>query len=100
MAAGAAQPFLEHGARHARVRAGEQARRMELHHLHVAQRQPGAQRHGEAVAGLVARGRVVLVHRRPAARGEKHRFRAHETYSPVRMSMNKTPEIAFEFFLL
>ena len=35
----AAQSFLEHRAGHSRVRAGEQARGMELHHLHVAQRQ-------------------------------------------------------------
>jgi hypothetical protein len=33
---------------------------MELHHLHVAQRQARAQRHREAVAALVARGRVEL----------------------------------------
>ena len=54
IAAGAAQAFLEHGAGHARMRAGEQARRMELHHLHVAQRQPRAQRHRETIAALVA----------------------------------------------
>ena len=73
IAARAAQSFLEHGARHARARAGEQARGMELHHLHVAQREPGAQRHREAVAALVARGRVEAVHRRTAAGGEQHR---------------------------
>ena len=78
IAAGAAQAFLEHRAGHARVRAGEQAGRMELHHLHVAQRQAGAQRHRQAVAALVARRRVVLVHRRPAAGREQHRLRLHE----------------------
>ena len=40
IAAGAAQPFLEHRAGHARVRAREQPGGMELHHLHVAQRSP------------------------------------------------------------
>ena len=43
IAAGAAQAFLQHGAGHAGVGPGEQAGRMELHHLHVAQRQAGAQ---------------------------------------------------------
>jgi len=78
IAAGAAQAFLEHRAGHARVRAGEQPGGVELHHLHVAQRESGAQRHREAVAALVARGRVIAVHRRPAAGGEQHRFRAHQ----------------------
>ncbi len=32
----------------------------------------------EAVAALVARGRVVLVHGRPAAGGQQHRLRLHE----------------------
>ena len=36
--------------------AGEQAGGMELHHLHVAQRQAGAQRHGEAVQLLSPEG--------------------------------------------
>src|SRR5258708_1077511 len=36
-AAGAAQPLLEHGAGHPRVGPGEEPRRVELHHLHVAQ---------------------------------------------------------------
>jgi len=51
---------------------------MELHHLHVAQRKAGAQCHGEAIAALVARGRVIAVHRRPAASGEQHGLGAHE----------------------
>ena len=70
--AGAAQAFLQDRAGHARLGAREQAGRMELHHLHVAQRQAGAQRHGDAVHALVARGRVVAVHGRPAAGGEQH----------------------------
>jgi len=37
VAAGPAQPLLEHRAGHARVRSSEQPGRMELHHLHVAQ---------------------------------------------------------------
>ncbi len=78
VASGAAQPFLQHGAGHARVRAGEEAGRMELHHLHVAQRQAETQGHREAVAALVARRCVVAVHRRAAAGGEQHRFRLHE----------------------
>ena len=78
VAAGAAQPFLQHGAGHPRVRPGEQSGRMELHHLHVAQRKPEAQRHREAVAALVAGRRVIPVHRGAAAGGEQHRLRLHE----------------------
>ena len=78
MAAGAAQAFLQHGAGHAGVGAGEEAGRVELHHLHVAQRQPGAQRHGDAVHALVAGGRVVAVHGGAAAGGEQHRAGADE----------------------
>ena len=57
---------------------------MELHHLHVAQRQPRAERHRESVAGLVAGGRVVLVHRRTAAGREHDRAgaREHELAGP------------------
>ena len=51
---------------------------MELHHLHVAQRQPVAQRHRESVAALVARRRVKAVHRRPAAGREQHGLRLDE----------------------
>ena len=50
MPAGAAQALLQHRAGHARVGPGQQAGRVELHHLHVAQRQPQPQRHGQAVA--------------------------------------------------
>ena len=52
---------------------------MELHHLHVAESQAVAQRHGEAIHGLVARGRVVLVHRRPAAGGQQYGVRLDQT---------------------
>ena len=72
MAACAAQPFFQYRASHPRVRAREQAGRMELHHFHVAQRQPGAKRHRETIAALVARRRVEPVHRRAAAGGEQH----------------------------
>ena len=41
-------------------------------------REPRAQRHREAVAALVARGRVVAVHRGTAAGGEQHARRLHE----------------------
>lgn len=51
---------------------------MELNHLHVAQRQPGAKRHREPVARLVTRGRVIAVHRRTAAGREHDRTRADE----------------------
>ncbi len=51
---------------------------MELHHLHVAQREPRAQRHRHAVAALVARGRVEAIHRGAAAGGEQHALRLHE----------------------
>ena len=74
VAAGAAQPFLQHRAGHARVRAGEQAGRVELHHLHVAQGQAAAQGHGQPVHALVARRRVVAVHGRPAAGRQQHRL--------------------------
>ncbi len=73
IAARAAQAFLQHRAGHARVGAGEQAGRVELHHLHVAQRQAEPQRHGDAVHALVARRRVVAIHRRAAAGREQHR---------------------------
>src|SRR5262245_36341167 len=39
MPTGAAQAFLEHGSGHARVGTRKQTRRMELHHLHIPQRQ-------------------------------------------------------------
>ena len=45
---------------------------MELHHLHVAQRQARAQRHGQAVHALVAGRRVIAVHGRPAAGRQQH----------------------------
>ena len=51
---------------------------MELHHFHVAQRRPGAQRHRQAVAALFARGRVVFVHGRTAAGARHHGFRARQ----------------------
>ena len=39
MPAGTAEAFLEHGSGHTRVGTRQQARGMELYHLHVAQRQ-------------------------------------------------------------
>jgi hypothetical protein len=78
MPAGPAQPLLEHGAGHAGAGAGEEAGRVELHHLHVAQGEPGPERHGEPVTGFVAGGRVVLIHGRPAAGGEQRRLGAHQ----------------------
>ena len=51
---------------------------MKLHHFHIAQRQARTQRHRHAVAGFVARGRVVLVHRRPTAGGEQHGLCLHK----------------------
>ena len=56
--------------------------------------QARAQRHRQAVAALVARGRVVAVHGGPAAGGEQHRLRLHEQNSPLRMSIMSTPAIA------
>ena len=78
IAAGAAQALLQHGAGHPRAGAGIEARRVELHHLHVAQRQARLQRHRHAVAGLVARRRVVAVHGGAAAGREQHGLRPHE----------------------
>src|SRR6266513_1251446 len=74
----AAQPFFEHRAGHARVRAGEQPGGVDLHHFYVAQRQPRAPGHRQAVAALVAGGRVVLVHRRSAAGCQQDCLGAHE----------------------
>ena len=78
MAARAAQALLQHGAGHAGAGAGIEARRVELHHLHVAERQARLQGHRHAVAGLVARRRVVAVHGGAAAGREQHGLRAHE----------------------
>ncbi len=78
----AAQAFFQNGAGHPGVIARQKARGVELHHLHVAQRQASAQRHGEAVHGLVARGRVVLVHGWPAAGGHQHALGADEPKTP------------------
>ena len=77
IAAGAAQALLEHRAGHPRAGAGEQPGRVELHHLHVTERQPCAQRHRHAVARLVAGRRVVEVHGRAAAGGEQCGAGAH-----------------------
>jgi hypothetical protein len=74
-----AQALLQHSAGHARVRAGEQPGRMELHHLHVAQGQARAQRHRQPVHALVARRRVITIHGRPAAGRQQHRLRADKT---------------------
>ena len=52
---------------------------MELHHLHVAQRQAGAQRHGQPVHALVAGRRVIAVHGRAAAGREQHGLRGDKT---------------------
>jgi hypothetical protein len=78
MSACATQSLLEYGAGHPRVRPREQASGVKLHHLHVAERQPRGERHREAIATLVARRRVIPVHRRPAARGEQNCFRPHQ----------------------
>ena len=52
---------------------------MELHHLHVAQRQAEPQRHGEPVHALVAGRRVIAIHGRAAAGRQQHRLRGDET---------------------
>ena len=78
IAAGAAQAFFKYGSRHARARSGEKARRMKLNHLHVAERQARAQRHRHAVAALIARRRVIAVHRRPAAGRKQNGARVNE----------------------
>ena len=74
MPAGPAQAFLEHSAGHAGIGSGKEPGGMKLHHLHVAQRQTRAQGHGKPVHALVARGRVVAVHGRPAAGRQQHRL--------------------------
>ena len=78
MSAGAAQAFFQHRAGHARVRPGQQPGRMELHHLHVAQRQAEAERHRKPVHALVAGRRVIAVHGRAAAGRQQHGLRGDE----------------------
>ena len=74
-AAGAAKPFFQHRTGHPRVVACQQTGRMELHHFHVAERQPGTKRHGKAIHRLVAGRGVVAVHGWPAAGRHEHCFR-------------------------
>ena len=78
IAADPAQTLLDDSAGDARMRSCHQPGRMKLHHFHVTQRKPGSERHRHAVARLVARRRVKLVHGRPAAGGEQHGLRLHE----------------------
>src|SRR3989441_1128226 len=66
VAARAPEPLLEQRAGHQRARDHE-PRRMELHHLHVAQGETRAVGERDAVGGLVRRARDHPVHRRPAA---------------------------------
>ena len=75
---GPAQALLEHRAGHAGVGTREQSGRVELHHLHVAQRQARAQRHRQPVARLVAGRGVVEVHGGAGAGGEQHRLGGDE----------------------
>ena len=74
----AAQPLFEHGTGHAGMIPGQKASGVELNHFHVAQGQPGAQRHRQTVHRLVTAGRVVLVHGRSATRRHQHRFGPHK----------------------
>ena len=76
-AAGPAKPFFQHRAGHAGVIACQQAGRMELHHLHVAKRQPRPKRHRQPVHGLVARRCVIAIHGRPAAGRHQHGLGPH-----------------------
>ncbi|MNT31604.1 hypothetical protein D3C72_1674490 [compost metagenome] len=78
IAARAAQTFLEYRAGHPRIGTAQQARRVELDHFHVAQAEAVAHGHRQAIAGLVARGRVIPVHRRSGTGGEKHRLGLHK----------------------
>ena len=73
-----AQTLFKNRAGHPRMLARQEAGRMKLHHLHVSQREPGTQGHRQAVHGFVARRRMILVHRRPAAGAHHHAFGAHE----------------------
>ena len=50
MSARAPQPLLKHRARHAGLGPRQKPRRVELHHLHVTQREPRAQGHSEPIA--------------------------------------------------
>ncbi len=81
---GAAQPFLQNGSGHARFRPGEKAGRVELHHLHIAQGKTRTQRHSQTVAGLIARGRVIEVHGRPATTGQENGLARASRNSPER----------------
>ena len=77
-AAGPAQPFFQNRAGHAGVVAGQQPCRVELHHLHIAKRQPGPERHCQPVHRLVTGRRVVAIHGRPAAGCHQHRLGTHQ----------------------
>ena len=92
MPARAAQAFLQHRAGHARVGAGQQAGRMELHHLHVAQRQAGAAapwrgRPCSCRPTACGSGTWSARRRSPAARP----WPARSGTGPVRMSIISTP---------
>src|SRR3989441_945213 len=66
VAARAPEPLLEQRAGHQRARDHE-PRRMELHHLHIAQGETRAVGERDAVGGLVRRARDHPVHRGPTA---------------------------------
>ena len=78
MPAGTTQTLFEDGAGHAGVIARQKAGGVKLHHFHIAQFKPGAQGHGKAIHRLVARGGVVFVHGRAAARRHHHRLGTHK----------------------
>ena len=77
-----AKAFFQHCSGHAGMVARQQSCGVELHHFHVAQFEACAQRHGQPVHCLVAGGRVVFVHGRPAAGAHQHRFGPHQPEPP------------------
>jgi hypothetical protein len=55
---------------------------MELHHFHIHQTRPGSEGHGQAVGGLLGRGRHDLVHCRAGSGREQRGFGAHHQKGP------------------
>jgi len=80
-APGPPEPLFQQRAGHERV-GHDQARGMELHHLHVLDGGAGAQRQRDAVGGLVRRAGDDAVHRRPAAHREEGGAAAHRGEAP------------------
>ena len=83
MSARAAQAFFEQCAGYLETVSREDARRVELHHLHVAKRSARLPGDGHAVGGEFLRAGGDFIERGAAARGEERAFRVHGDELPV-----------------